>query len=289
MAIALRKNYVTSLDEVFKKASLTSDLIADAGTVQQGSQANEILIPKMTMDGLADVAANGDLTAGDVSLEYETKKFNYERGRKFTVKQITNEETANVVFGRLAAEFVRTKVVPEDDAFTFAKLCGLSGVQKVATPATLASGAEVLAALRAATNAMDEAEVPAEGRILYITPTLNKTVADLDTTKSKAAIDQFAKVVEVPQSRFYTAIDLYDGTTSGETAGHYVKDTDGKDINFMIIYKPAVLKWHKQDASDIITPAENQNGYGWIQKYMTYGIVEAYDNKKQGIYVHHKA
>lgn len=289
MAIALRKNYVTSLDEVFKKASLTAGLLADPATVQQGVQANEIMIPKLTMDGLADVSANGDLTAGDVSLEYETKAFNYERGRKFTVKQITNEETANVVFGKLASEFVRSRVVPEDDAFTFAKLAGLTGISKVASGATLSTGADVLAALRAATNAMDENEVPAEQRILYITPTLHHLVDDLDTTKSRAALDQFAQIVEVPQSRFYTAIDLYDGTTSGEEAGHYVKDANGKDINFMIIYKPAVMKWHKQTASDIITPKENQNGYGWIQKYMTYGIVEAYDNKKQGIYLHHKA
>ena len=289
MSIALRKNYVTSLDEVFKNASLTSDLLADPATVQQGNQVNEILIPKMSMDGLADVASNGDLVAGDVSLEYETKQFNYERGRKFTVKQVTNEETANVVFGRLAAEFVRTKVVPEDDAFTFAKIAGLSGIQKVSSGATLSSGADVLAALRTATNAMDEAEVPKEGRILYITPTLKNLVEDLDTTKSRAALDQFSKVVEVPQSRFYTAIELYDGTTSGETAGHYAKASAGKDINFMIISKPAIMKFHKQTASDIITPAENQSGYGWIQKYMAYGIVEAYDNKKTGVYLHHKA
>ena len=186
-------------------------------------------------------------------------------------------------------EFVRTKAVPEDDAFTFAKIAGLSGIQKVASGATLSSGADVLAALRTATNAMDEAEVPAEGRILFITPTLAKMVDDMDTTKSKSAINQFSKVVEVPQTRFYTAIDLKDGTTSGEEAGHYAKASGGKDINFMIIYKPAILKWHKQVSSDIITPAENQNGYGWIQKYMSYGIVEAYDNKKAGIYLHHKA
>ena len=104
MTIALRKNYTTALDEVFKKASLTADLLADPATVQMGNQVNEILVPKITMDGLADVGASGDLVGGDVALEYETKQFNYERGRKFTVKQITNEETANVVFGRLAAK-----------------------------------------------------------------------------------------------------------------------------------------------------------------------------------------
>lgn len=290
MTIALRKNYVTNLDEVFKLASKSADLLADPATVQQGNQVNEILIPKMSMQGLADVGANGDLVGGTVSLEYETKQFNYERGRSFKVKSITNEETANVVFGNLAAEFVRTKVVPEDDAFTFAKISGLAGIDKVASGATLSTGADVIAALRAAITSMDENEVPAEQRILYITPTLLGLVQDLDTTKSREVLNRFSKVVEVPQTRFYTAIDLRDGTTNGEEAGHYVKDsTNGKDINFLIIHKPSIMKWHKQTASDIITPDENQTGYSYIQKYMTYGIVEGYDNKKKGIYLHHKA
>ena len=38
-------------------------------------------------------------------------------------------------------------------------------------------------------------------------------VKDLDTTKSREALDGFSSIVKVPQSRFYSAIDLLDGTT----------------------------------------------------------------------------
>ena len=49
--IALAKNYISSLDEVYKLASLTSDLLSDQSTARQGANANEILVPTLSMDG----------------------------------------------------------------------------------------------------------------------------------------------------------------------------------------------------------------------------------------------
>ena len=58
--------------------------------------------------------------AGDVKMENRTVQCNFDRGRMFTVDTMDNAETAGLAFGRLAAEFIRTKVVPELDAFRFA-------------------------------------------------------------------------------------------------------------------------------------------------------------------------
>mgnify|MGYP000245309616 CR=1 FL=1 len=52
--IALRKAYATMLDEVYKLASLTAVLDGPNELVKEGANANEILIPKMTMSGLAN-------------------------------------------------------------------------------------------------------------------------------------------------------------------------------------------------------------------------------------------
>lgn len=288
--IALSKNYVPLLDEVYKLASLTADLDSDPTLARAGANANEILIPKLSMDGLADYSRNSGYTKGDVNLTWETVKFNYDRGRKFEVDYLDNEETAEVAFGMLAGEFIRTKVSPEADAFTFAQLAGTTGISKVAAGATLADGTAVMMALKAANDKMDEDEVPEEGRILYITPTNLSAIQALDTTKSRELLNAYSKIVKVPQSRFYTAITLNDGTTSGEEAGHYVKDaTNGKDINFMIVHKPAILKFNKHIASNIIKPEDNQNSDAYMQKYRKYGLVDVYENKVAGIYLHHKA
>lgn len=287
--IALSKNYITILDAVYKKASLTSVLDSDPGTAQQGNRANEIVIPKLSMDGLADYSRNGGYVNGDVNLTHETVTFNFDRGRKFSIDYIDNEESAEVPFMNLASEFMRTKVVPEKDAFTFAKLAGLEGISKVSAGATLADGAAVMEALRVGADKMDDDEVPEEQRYLFITPTNLSAIKALDTTKSREILDGFTQIIKVPQSRFYTAIDLYDGTSGGEEAGGFVKASTGTDINFMIIHKPAVLKFNKRSASSIIVPENNADADAYIQKFREYGLVDAYENKLAGIYLHHKA
>lgn len=287
--IALAKKYVALLDEVYKETAKTAVLESDASLAQQGANANEIIIPKLDMDGLGDYDRNSGYTTGSVTLTNETVKFNYERGRMFQVDAMDNEESQNIAFGRLAGEFIRTKVVPEIDAFRFATLAGITGISKVAAGATLADGAAVITALRAATNKMDEDEVPMEDRILFITPTLYGTVQDLDTTKSKEVLARFSQVIQVPQSRFYTAIDLKDGKTEGEEAGGYSKAIAGKDINFIIAHKPAVIQYTKHAVPKIITPELNQDADAWKYGYRNYGLEDVYENKVAGIYLHHKA
>lgn len=287
--ITLFKKYIDLLDEVYKNASVTSGLDGDNALVRMGANTNEIIIPKISMDGLADYSRNGGYVSGDVTLTNETVTFNYDRGRKFTVDAMDNEETAGLAFGKLSSEFIRTKVVPEMDAFRFAAYAGTAGISKVSAGATLSAGADVLTALVNAANKMDEDEVPQESRILYITPTLYNLIYAVDTTKSKEILASFESVQKVPQSRFYTAIDLNDGTTSGEEAGGFVKATDGKDINFMIIHKPAVLQYSKHVVNKIITPEANQESDGWLFFYRAYGLADVYENKAAGIYLHHKA
>ena len=295
-SIQLAKTYVPILDEIYKNASLTSDLDGEPELVRQGANANELIIPKLSMQGLGDYSRNSGYVDGDVTLVNETVQCNFDRGRMFNVDTMDNLETAGVAFGRLAGEFIRTKVVPEEDAFRFACYSGASGISKVDSGATLSSGADVLAAIRAGVAKMDEDEVPQDQRYLYITPTLLGLVQDLDTTKSREVLQNFAKITKVPQTRFYTAIKMKSGkiiteesTTVDETAGGYAKASTGKDINFMIIHKPAVIQFPKHIAPKIITPEQNQTADGYKFGYRQVGIADVYDNKVAGIYLHHKA
>lgn len=291
-SIELAKSYVPLLDEVYKNACLTADLDGDPELVREGANANELVIPKLSMDGLANYSRNGGYVGGDVTLTYETVACNFDRGRMFNVDVMDNLETAGIAFGRLAGEFLRTKVVPEIDAFRFATYASVSGISKVASGATLADGPAVISALRAAVTQMDNDEVPAEQRFLYITPLLKGYLDDMDTNKSREILQGFAKIVKVPQTRFYTAITQYDGTSENQTAGGYIKKTGtgaGKDINFMIIQKSAVIQFQKHIAPKIITPEQNQTADGYKFGYRNVGIAEAYENKVAGIYLHHKA
>ena len=286
--IALAKTFVPILDEIYKLASLTSKLDGAAELARQGANANELIVPMLSMQGLGDYSRNDGYVKGDVTMTNETIKCNYDRGRKFYVDALDEQETAKVAFSRLAGEFIRTKVVPELDAFRFASYAGKSGISQ-ATAADLPDGAAVLAALRAAITKMDEDEVPTENRHLFITPTLDGMIADLDTTKSREILTRFATKTLVPQTRFYTAIDMLDGKTSGEEAGGYKKATGAKNINFMVFHPSALIQFQKHTVPKIKGPEDDLDGDRHMFGYRTVGIADVYANKLAGIYLHSAA
>ncbi|MEG1154161.1 MAG: hypothetical protein RSD61_06445, partial [Ruthenibacterium sp.] len=116
-SITLAKSYVPMLDEVYKTASLTAKLDGANELCQQGANANELIVPMLTMQGLGAYSRNGGYADGDVTMKNETVQCGFDRGRMFSVDSMDNAETAGLAFGRLAGEFIRTKVVPELDAY----------------------------------------------------------------------------------------------------------------------------------------------------------------------------
>lgn len=325
------KAYVPMLDEVYKLAAKTAILDGAPELATPGANADELVIPKIDMDGLGDYDRSSGYTQGDVSMTNETVKCNFDRGRKFVVDNVDNMDTAGLAYGRLSAEFIRTKVVPELDAFRFSSYAGLTGISK--KMAAITTGADAIAAISAEYDAMTDAEVPEEDRHLFITSTILGLIRDLDTTKSKEILGKFASVNTVPQARFYTSITQKDGKTTGETSGGYVKtvqtykaSTDttvtagktyytksgdvytavasptgnpstssyyevdvagGRNINFMIIHRPAVIQFQKHVAPKVVTPEQNNDADAWIFGYRNVGIADAYENKAVGIALHY--
>ena len=282
--IVLAKNYVPLLDEVYKRESVTADLTGDPAMARAGANANEIVYPQIAVTGLGDYDRNSGYTQGTVDFKWQTAKYNYDRGAKLSVDAMDNQETYNLAFGMAGAELMRTKVAPEADAFTFATLAGIDGISK-GEAKTLADAKAFLEELLLAKNKMDDDEVPEEGRILYATANLLNGLMMLDTYKSKEILSHFAIKKAVPQGRFYTAIDLLDGKSAGEEAGHYKKADAGKEINFMIIHKPAIIKHDKHVVSNVIPASANPDADADIVKYRKYGLVDVYKNKVAGIYL----
>lgn len=280
--INLFKVYIDILDEVYKQASKTSMLESPPSITRAGAKANEIVIPKISMDGLADYDRNAGYKQGAVTLEEETVKFDYDRGRKFIVDAMDNQETAGVAFGQLASEFIRTKVVPEMDSVRFASIAGTAGVT-VKQDAVFSSADALMKAISEAITALDEAEVADTNRYLFINPVYYNTLLNLETYKSKELISDL-NIVKVPQSRFYSKIDLLSGGES-EEAGGYKKADDGANINFMLLDKNAIIQYTKHTVEKVVSPMENQTADAWMFFYRAYGLTKVYENKVKGVYV----
>lgn len=291
-SIAKFKVYTDLLDDVYKVSSVSSVLESDATLAKAGANANEIIIPKLDMDALGNYSRNDGYVKGNVTLTNETVTFNYDRGRKFTVDAMDDEETAGLAFGKLSSEFIRTKVSPELDAWRFAQYSGKADKKQ---SETLSDGAGVLVALQNAVSYMDDKEVSSENRHLFITPSLLVKAQSADITKVKDVLTTFTSVNKVPQSRFYTAVSLLDGTSSGEMAGGYKTIADktvdsnvvkgSRKVNFLIVEKTAVLQFTKHLVSKAIPPEDNPDADAWVFNFRTYGLCDVYANKASGVYL----
>ena len=282
--LSLFSKTVPLLDEAYKLASLTSVLDGDAEMMRAGANADEIIVPIMDMSGMTNYSRNvGYGAEGAVTMTNATYECTYNRGRMFTVDTLDNAETAGLAFGRLAGEFIRTKVAPEIDAWRIAEYCQKENIG-AAEPAELTTGEEVLAALRAASNAMDEAEVLPTERYLFIVPSLIALVEDLDSYRSRSVISRFQQIIQVPQTRMYTEITL-----AGSGNGGYAQGAEGKNLNFLVAHKPAVIQYNKHVAPKVIAPEQNPTADAWKFGYRVCGIADVYENKRAGIYCHSAA
>ena len=282
-SIALFTKYLNQVDFLYSETSKSAILDGNNSIVSMAKGCNEMKFPKITVDGLSDYSRTTGYEAGDMSIEFESKKPNYDRGIKFNIDEMDDEETEGVLLGNTLGILEKEKVAPEIDAFRFATYASAVGISTV-EPADLTTGESVLNALVTATAQMDNDSVEMNDRVLFITPMLLLSAENVDTTKSKAILSRFSSIVQVPQSRFYTAIDLKSKTADSATG--YAKASGAKNINFMIISKSAVIQFTRHVFNKPLSPDNNPDGDSWVIRYRKYGIAEVYDNKKKGIYLH---
>lgn len=270
---------------MYQRASVSHVLNSGRRMVREGRNAKEIMIPKIEVTGLGDYTRNVGYKTGSIDFEYETKTFNYDRGIRLMADVMDVEEAGLLdCFVLAGSELQRTQVAPEADAFTFAKIASHTGVTVDEADLSAAEAADILEDLRNVTNAMDEDQVATGSRILFTTPTLKAVLDDYsyaNPTRSNRVLERFSRVVEVPQVRFYTAIDL----NAGDDKFGYSKAASAQDIIFMVVEKGAVIKFDKHVASKVFSPDELESLDSYMMKYRKYGIVELLDNKLDGVHV----
>lgn len=290
-SIALATKFQPILDEIYKAASLTARMDTPVKPVNFAG-ANVVSVFKTDPIGLGKYNRVSGYPAGQVVGSWETLTLATERGRSFVIDRMDDEETLGMAFGTLAGEFIRTKVAPELDAYRFSKYASTANIN-AATPATLDANT-IIPALDAAKLELDKDEVPAEGRILYISDAclnllegkVSRFLANENGVDRRVNRFDGMEVIMVPQTRFYKGITLDDGATVD--AGGYSKGS-GKDINFMIIHPSAVVQVVKHDALKVFSPEDNQTTDGWLVQYRIYHDAFVLANKLNGIYLHNKA
>ena len=282
------------LDEVYASASKTAILETPQEFVRETAAAGTVLIPDISMDGLADYDRQNGFVDGDVSLTWKPYELAHDRGRSFQIDNMDDKESLGVAFAKLAGEFLRTKVVPEIDAVRFAAYAAGSGYTPTAATPTEDNAVSLL---DAAIAEMQNADVDLEGGFLFMSPEFRKLIRNSskwtwnllpgnNPNRGFTSYDDL-KTILVPQKRFYTEVALNDGKTEGQTAGGYA--SAGKAINFMIVAPSAVTQITKHAKARVFAPDVNQKADAYKIDYRIYHDGWVQKNKKMGVYTHHKA
>ncbi len=287
-SIDYAKKFVPIIDGIYKAASVTQGM--DAATKADFTGVNEVKVLKVSTTGLGDYSRANGYPKGDVTAAWETLTLTEERGKEISVDRMDDEETLGLTFGTVTGDFMRLHVIPELDAYRFAKYASAPGISTIA-PAVLTKDT-IIAAIDEAVRQLNADEVPLEGRRLYINsdlqPILNSALnrqwgSDGIVNTVLSGYNNMP-IVFVPPTRFYTAITLNAGTDNWG----YVKGEGAADINFMITYPPAILQVTKFALPKIFDPDTNQDKDAWKFQFRLYHDAFVYENKVKGIYVHKK-
>lgn len=293
-SIALAKEYLGILDEVYASSVLTADLNANPMAVKPSGRAGSFLVQKLALVGLGTYSRATGFPVGDATLTWEEKSYTADRGRSFVLDSMDAQE-AQLDAIRIASEFLRTKVVPEIDAFRFSQIAKTSSIQTT-TAANITTAAGALAAWDVAITALKNAHVPMTQMVAYVSVAYNNLLK-ANVTRYTAPgqnpdrnYEQFdgIKIVEIPADEFYTSIDLEAGATAS-AAGSYSMTSGAKAINFLIVDKGAVFADVKHAKPRLWTPDQNIDADAYKLDYRVYHDAWVLDNKVNGIYLHKAA
>ena len=277
--LATETLFQRTLDKLAVQEAVTGWMDANSGQVIYNG-GKEVKIPKLSVQGLADYDRDNGYVMGGATMTYETLTMTQDRGRKFQLD---------------------VHVVPEIDAYRISKLVTTAITANKAGMVTYGytPGAANTSALRkakegikavrdcgyngplvimATSDFITELELELAGKITAMTFSqggINTQVPSIDGVP----------FISTPSNRMYSAITLYDGKTSGQTAGGYIKGTTAKDVNFIVTARTTPIAVTKQDKMKIFTPDQNQDADAWKMNYRRHHDLWVLENKIDSVFV----
>ena len=297
-ALEYSKIFQPSLDKQVVQESTTGWMEANASLIKYNG-GNEVKLPNILMDGLADYDRTNGFVGGDVTLEWKTYGLTQDRGRTFSIDAMDVDETNFVVTaGTVMGEFQRVQVIPEIDAYRYSKLATLA-VGAGQTRSIALTADNVVDELLADLNAMEDA-IGAKDVVITLNPILAGLLAKAGKDFiSKAMLAKGALSVEVntfndnalvraPSKLLKTAFEFLDGTTAGQEAGGFAAAVGALDINWLIATKDAPIAISKTDKVRTFMPDQNQKADAWKVDYRKYHDLWVPASKLTSIYANTK-
>ena len=257
-ALAQAYPNVLNFGELYNVANNQTYKFVDAKTIH---------IPSISVSGRKNV--NRDSIDGvfqrNVDNEWETKTLTFYREWSTSIDPADVLDTNMVLTIQNATKvFNETQKFPEKDAYTISKIYADWIAEGKAADTTELTVDNVLVVFDKLMEAMDEALVPSQGRLLYVTPavkTLLKQASQIGLSRSvqsgantiNRVVDRLdeIKLITVPSFLMKTAYTFETG---------FAPSASAKQINMFLVHPTAILTPNKYAFVGMEAPAAGTKG-----------------------------
>ena len=261
--------------------------------------AQTIKLPKITVSGYKDHnRASMGFNAGTIANEWEPKKLTHDRDIEFALDPMdVDESNLTVEIANVQNVFETEQAIPERDSYRYSKLYSEAVAYKAngAVVDTIAlTAANILTWFDNQMEIMDDKGVPSEGRILYVTPAINKLLKNADgvgrninVSSNNGKIERRdyslddVKIVKVPSARLKTKYNFTDGCVPAD---------DAKQINIILIHPSCQVTRQKYAYMKLFTPGtDSRTADKYVYQTREYGDTFLIQNKACGIAINAEA
>lgn len=273
---------------------LCSDALTKSNPGVKFINSKTIKLPRMTVSGYKDHTRTPGFNAGTMSNDYEAKVLAHDRDIEFWVDPMDIDETnLTLSVANIQNTFETEQAIPEKDSYRFSKLYTELNTFSGRISTGTITAANFLEMFDTEMSYMDEAGVPEEGRMLYVTPTMKKIVKEAEglqrvmsvTTPSTInrnvhSLDDVT-IKMVPASRMKTKYNFTDGCVAA---------ADAKQINFILIHTSCVVCRDKYSYIKLFTPGtDSRTADGYLYQNRNYGDLFLLEKKVEGCVINAEA
>lgn len=280
------ETFTNLLQQKYAK-ELCSDALSQSNQQVKFINAQTIKLPRMTVSGYKDHTRTPGFNSGTMSNDWEAKKLEHDRDVEFWIDPLDIDETnLTLSVANIQNTFETEQAIPEKDSYRFSKLHAELTTYSGRIDTTVISAANFLEAFDEEMSIMDEAGVPEEGRILYVTPSMNKIIKEAEgiqrvmsvTTPSTInrnvhSLDNVT-IKMVPAARMKTKYDFTEGCVAA---------ADAKQINFILIHPSCVVCRDKYSYIKLFTPGtDSRTADGYLYQNRSFGDLFMLEKKVEG-------
>lgn len=293
MVLKYAETFAPALEQKYAKELASFELFQSNKQVKF-IDAQTIKLPSITLSGYKD-HTRGSLgfNQGTITNEWEPKKLAHDRSIEFVIDPMDVDETNKTVsIGNVQNTLEEEQTIPEKDSYVFSKLYteATSYAANGATISTEALTAEnILEQFDSAMEKMDEAGVPGAGRLLYVTPKVNKLLKEAkdiqrvmgvtgegSVKRSIYDLDD-VKIKVVQSARLKSKYNFTEGCVA---AG------DAKQINFILVHPTAVIARDKYSYINAFEPGEDsRTADNYLLQSRFYMDAFLVKNRANGIFI----